>query len=182
MAQLRVGTETTPLELAAFFRRLDANDTIGGKQGNDGELVLYVNPGGRSRRLLASLEERTVTRVAVEVVLQPLRDVVGAELALRHVQSALQQPTLVRVGDVSGPLGVLADLYGQCVKPAAAHADGAASNAAAWSHFIRENGLSEGERDGAANAEGHLSEEQHKIVMSLLEKLRRLSGPTSSSE
>lgn len=182
MAQLSVGTETTPLELAAFFRQLDANDTVGGKQGNDGELVLYVNPGGRSRRLLPSLEERTVTRVAVEVVLQPLSDVAGAELALRHVQSALQRPTLVRVGDVSGPLGVLADLYGQSVKNSAAHADADPANAGTWSHFVRETGFSEGRRGGAVGSEDHLPEEQHKIVTSLLEKLRRFSGPSSSSE
>jgi hypothetical protein len=182
MAQLSVGTETTPLELAAFFRQLDANDTVGGKQGNDGELVLYVNPGGRSRRLLPSLEERTVTRVAVEVVLQPLSDVAGAELALRHVQSALQRPAPVRVGDVSGPLCVLADLYGQSVKNAAAHAGADPASLGTWSHFVRNPGLFEGERDDAASSEAHLSEEQQKIVTSLLEKLRRLSGPPSRSE
>ncbi|MBK4734593.1 hypothetical protein [Noviherbaspirillum pedocola] len=182
MAQLSVGTETTPLELAAFFRQLDANDTVGGKQGNDGELVLYVNPGGRSRRLLPSLEERTVTRVAVEVVLQPLSDVAGAELALRHVQSALQRPNLVRVGDVSGPLGVLADLYGQSVKNSAAHVDVDPKSVGTWSHFVRETGLLEEGHGGAASPEGHLSEEQSRIVTSLLEKLRRLPGASSNSE
>lgn len=177
MAQLSVGTETTPLELADFFRRLDANDTVSGKQGNDGQLVLYTNPRGQSRRLLSSIEERTVTRVAVEVVLQPLGKVVGAELALRHVQSALERSRPVRVGDVRGPLGVLADLYGQSVKCS----EPDATSAGARVQFVRQPVDADGERSGKSNTEGELSEEQRQILATLMDRLVRLSGPPSSS-
>jgi hypothetical protein len=170
MAQLNVGTDTTPLELADFFRRLHADDTVSGKRGSHGELVLYANVRGSARKLLSSLEECTVTRVAVEVVLHPLSNVVGAELALRHVQSALARPRPVRVGDVRGPLGVLAGLYGKVLTAA-----GKTEGEKAQVHFVRAS--AEG---GAQAAEQELSEAQRKMLKSLIDKLIALSDPPSS--
>lgn len=176
MAQLSVGTDTTPQELADFFRNLDANDTISGRRGNDGELVLYANPGGRSHRLLPSLEERAVTRVAVEVVLQPLNNILGAELALRHVQSALERPRAVRVGDIAGPLGVLAGLY----DGALGNRQNGALTEGASVCFIRNSANGGAQGSQKPIDESDLSEQQIMLLQSLVDKLMALTDPPSS--
>jgi hypothetical protein len=171
MTQLQVGTHTTPIELAAFCRKLHADDTISGKPGKDGELILYVNPTGRNPGLRPSMEEQAVTRVAVEVVLHPMTHILGSELALRHVQSALNRPRRIRVGDIAGPLNVLANLYDNAVE----HNRVEGMHPETRVHFVRKSDGSGGSTPLRQSAEDMLSDEQRDMLDSLIMKLMALS-------
>jgi hypothetical protein len=162
MAKLNVGTHTTPLELADFFKRLQPGDTVAGKPGHDGAVVLYVNANGDENRLQ---EELIAARVAVEVVLQPMENILGAEVALRHVRHAFDAPHAVRVGNISSQLEFLAELYDKSTGAGGKlHAHGRGQI-----QFIRSQDGSE-----VASAED-LSAEQMKMVESLFDKLLAMS-------
>jgi hypothetical protein len=166
MAQLNVNTHTTPLELAEFFKKLRADDTVSGKPGVDGELILYVNPHKKTHGMPSSEQEWIITRVAVDVVLQPLCGIAGGELAWRHVQSVIESDGPVKVRDLSGPTGVLARLW----------KDGQTAGGQQV-HFVRSHAVPGA--DGAAQMplEEALTEEQRKMVEALIDKLRSLSIP-----
>lgn len=162
MAKLSVGTHTTPLELAEFFNRLEPGDTVAGKPGRDGAVVLYANAHGEQDRLQ---EELIAARVAVEVVLQPMKNILGAEAALRHVQHAFDAPHAVRVGNIRGQLDALAELYDQSV---GAEDDLPVRRGGGQVHFIRgQDGLQAGSAQD-------LSAEQIRMVENLFDKLLAL--------
>jgi hypothetical protein len=160
MVKLSVGTHTTPLELAEFFKRLEPGDTVAGKPGHDGAVVLYVNANAKEDRLQ---EELIAARVAVEVVLQPMENILGAEVALRHVRHAFDAPHAVRVDNIRGQLEVLADLYDKAVGAGLKlHAQGGQI------HFIR------GQDGSGVAAVEDLSAEQIRMVEALFDKLLAL--------
>lgn len=111
MRELSVSTQTTPIELAAFFDGLAPDDEIGGRPGQDGAVVLYVHNDLRPAFQHAIPEAAIAAGVAIDVVLQHVEYMPGALSLVANVRAQLDRGTVARAGWLAPPLAVLARLY-----------------------------------------------------------------------
>jgi hypothetical protein len=111
MRELSVSTQTTPVELASMFNGLAPDDEIGGKPGADGAVILYVCGGRRSPIRDASGQVAITARVAIDVVLQHVDGMPGAQPMVGNVREQLAGTGIAKAGWLAPPLTVLARLY-----------------------------------------------------------------------
>ena len=111
MRELSVSTQTTPVELAELFNRLSPNDEIGGKPGVDGAVVLYICGNARLASQAARLRTAIAARVAIDVVLQHVEGMPGAQPLVGNVREQLDGPGFAQAGWLAPPMTMLARLY-----------------------------------------------------------------------
>nr|WP_314628166.1 hypothetical protein [uncultured Noviherbaspirillum sp.] len=117
MRELAVGTQTTPVELAELFNGLSPDDIVGGKPGADGAVVLFGSYGGLVTLNPASNRAVIAARVAIDVVLQRVEGMPGAQALVGRVRRQLDGDVVARVGGLAAPLTLLAELYCKTVSP-----------------------------------------------------------------
>ncbi len=111
MRELSVSTQTTPVELADLFSHLLPDDTVGGRPGRDGALVLYVCSDGQLPVLHPGSRAAIAARVAIDVVLQHVAGMPGAFTLVRQVREQLNDDSVARASLLTPPLMKLARLY-----------------------------------------------------------------------
>jgi hypothetical protein len=111
MRELSVSTQTTPVELADLFNGLLPDDEVAGKPGADGAVILYVCRDSRSPLHHASSRAAIAARVAIDVVLQHVEGMPGADVLVGQVRKQLDGESAARADRLAPPLAVLARLY-----------------------------------------------------------------------
>jgi hypothetical protein len=117
MRELAVGTQTTPVELADLFNGLLPDDIVGGKPGANGAVVLFGTNGGLVTLNPASNRAVIAARVAIDVVLQQVDGMPGAQALVKSVRKQLDKDIVARVGGLAPLLTLLANLYCKTVSP-----------------------------------------------------------------
>lgn len=117
MRELAVGTQTTPVELAELFNGLPPDDIVGGKPGADGAVVLFGSYGGLVTRNPASNRAVIAARVAIDVVLQRVEGMPGAQALVDCVRQQLDGDIVAKVGELAPLLTLLAKLYCKTIGP-----------------------------------------------------------------
>lgn len=110
MRELSVSTQTTPPELATLFNSLLPDEEVGGRPGPDGEVILYAC-GDSSRDRAEDPRVAIAARVAIDVVLQHVYGMPGAQPLLANVHEQLAGSTPARAGWLAPPLSMLARIY-----------------------------------------------------------------------
>lgn len=164
MRELTVTTQTTPVELAGLLDGLAPDDEIGGKPGADGAVVLYVCSDGRSPGCPAGSRAAISARVAIDVVLQQVDGMPGAQPLLANVREQLAGDTVARAGGLAPALTVLARLY---CKTVSAMPGGAPQRRLLPGHVRIDS------EDQAAEA-AQLAPEQRQALEALIGKLMQL--------
>ena len=111
MRELAVSTQTTPVELANLFNGLLPDETVGGKPGADGAVILYGSNDGQASRFPASGRAVIAARVAIDVVLQQVDGMPGAQPLASTIRAQLAGDNAARAGGLAPPLTLLAQLY-----------------------------------------------------------------------
>jgi len=111
MRELVVSTQTTPVELADFFNGLPPDDEVGGRPGAGGAVILYIYNGGRRPQYPASLRGVIAARVAIDVVLQQVDGMPGAQPVVDDIREQLAGDASATAGWLAPPLALLARLY-----------------------------------------------------------------------
>lgn len=111
MRELAVSTQTTPVELADFSRGLLPDDTVGGRPGTDGAVILYVKSGRQCAQHPASVRAVIAARVAIDVVLQQVDGMPGAQPLVDDIREQLAGDAAATAGWLAPPLALLARLY-----------------------------------------------------------------------
>lgn len=111
--KLTVDSLTTPADLAEFVKKLEDNDQIRGKPAEKGRVILYARkscPEPVSKQ--EKRNDRDAARVAVEVILQSMNGVAGAEEPLYTVGTHMNKARYdSKARDLKGPLDTLANIY-----------------------------------------------------------------------
>lgn len=113
MQELIVSTQTTPVELARLFDGLAPDNEVGGRPGADGTVILYVCNDGRTPWRPASRRAAISARVAIDVVLQHVDGMPGAQPLVAEVHEQLAGDAGANAGALAPPLALLARLYVQ---------------------------------------------------------------------
>lgn len=169
MRELSVSTQTTPVELAALFNHLSPDDEVAGKPGADGAVVLYACSDDPSPARLASGRSAIAARVAIEVVLQQVDGMPGAQPLAGYVREQLAGDTAARAGRLAAPLRVLATLY--CKTMGAMPA-----NAGRFRLPPQETGA------GSDDDIAEFTPEQQQALEALMARLMQLPGPSKQPE
>lgn len=111
MRELAVSTQTTPVELANLFNGLLPDNIIGGKPGADGAVVLYGSNDEQASRHPPSVRAIIAARVAIDVVLQQVDGMPGAQPLAGYIREQLAGNGATRAGLLAPPLTLLAQLY-----------------------------------------------------------------------
>jgi hypothetical protein len=164
MRELTVSTQTTPVELARLFNRLAPDDEVGGKPGADGAVILYVCNDGRSPRRPASGRIAISARVAIDVVLQHVDGMPGAQPLVAKVRKQLAEDGGAKAGWLAPPLTMLATLY---CKTAGAMSAGA-------SQLLRLSGHARIAVDHDSEEQAQVTPEQRQALEALIDKLMLL--------
>ena len=117
MRELSVSTHTTPVDLATMFNGLLPEDEVGGKPGVDGEVILYVCSDDRFSNQTERSRAAIAARVAIDVVLQHVYGMPGAQPLLAKVWEQLAGDASPRAGWLASPLAALASLYSKTINP-----------------------------------------------------------------
>lgn len=167
MRELSVSTLTTPVSLADFFRQLQPNFAIGGKPGPEGAVVLYVC--GETPASLGNSDSREAiaARVAIEVVMQQVAGMPGAQPLLADLQKRFAANPPPSAGVLAPVMERLADLYNRTVSAMPAPVD-----RNRMLHFYAS------QADGREPVEQpELSSEQEQALETLIDRLVLLSRP-----
>lgn len=163
MRELSVSTQTTPAELATLFNSLLPDEEVGGRPGPDGEVILYAC-GDSSRDRAEDPRAAIAARVAIDVVLQHVYGMPGAQPLLANVHEQLAGNTPVRAGWLAPPLTMLARLYCKTVN--------AMPDSAPQIRILpRHAGF---ERDGDPVEHAQLTSEQQVALETLIDRLMQL--------
>lgn len=111
MRELSVSTQTTPVELAELFNALLPDDEVVGKPGANGAVILYVCCDSRSPLHHAGSRAAIAARVAIDVVLQHVKGMPGADALIGQVREQLYGESAARADWLAPPLAALARLY-----------------------------------------------------------------------
>jgi hypothetical protein len=111
MRELAVSTQTTPVDLANLFDGLLPDDAVGGRPGTDGAIILYVNSARRCAQHPASVRSVIAARVAIDVVLQQVDGMPGAQPLVNDIRKQLAGDAAATAGWLAPPLALLARLY-----------------------------------------------------------------------
>jgi hypothetical protein len=168
MRELHVSTQTTPVELADFFNRLLPDDEVGGKPGAEGAIVLYVCDEAPSAYAYSSMRTAVAARVAIDVVLQHVAAMPGAQPLLLDVRAQFAGDTAPRAGWLAPPLTVLARLYRKTVNAIPAGADQSRTVYA----------CADDAADPEAGEPAGLTGEQQQALETLLARLGALPRPS----
>ena len=168
MRELHVTTQTTPVELADFFNRLLPDDEVGGRPGAEGAVVLYVCDEAPSSYAYANMRNAVAARVAIDVVLQHVAAMPGAQSLLSNVLDQFAGDTAPKAGWLAPPLTVLARLYRKTVNAIPVGADQSRTVYA----------CTDDAADPDASEQVDLTGEQRKALETLLDRLGALSRPS----
>ena len=117
MRELVVSTQTTPVELADFFNGLPPDGEVGGRPGAGGSVILHIYGGGRRPRHPASVRGVIAARVAIDVVLQQVDGMPGAQPLVDSIREQLAGDAGATAGWLAPPLALLARLYAKTTSP-----------------------------------------------------------------
>jgi hypothetical protein len=168
MRELSVSTQTTPVELATMFNSLAPDDEIGGKPGADGAVILYVCGDRRSPMRDASGQVAITARVAIDVVLQHVDGMPGAQPLVDNVREQLAGIDIAKAGWLAPPLTVLARLYIKTVS--------AMPGSPEPGRMPPHQGCADSDDDAAEQA--LLTPEQRQAMENLIDRLMALSMPS----
>lgn len=168
MRELTVTTHTTPAELARLFNELAPDDEVGARPGADGALVLYVCNDKRPPWACGSSRAAISARVAIEVVLQHVEGMPGAQPLVANVREQLAGDAGVKAGWLAPPLTVLARLY--CTTTSAM------SDTVPQLRLLPRHARMTSEDDAVEQAQ--LSPEQRQTLEALFDKLMQLPCPS----
>ncbi len=168
MRELHVSTQTTPVELADFFNRLLPDNEVGGRSGADGAVVLYVCDDVACVYGYSSMRNAVAARVAIDVVLQHVANMPGAQPLLSNVRDQFAGDTPAKVGWLAPPLTVLARLYRKTVNAMQPGADRSSMLYA----------CTDDAAEPEDSAQDNLTSEQQQALESLLNRLGALSRPS----
>lgn len=112
MRELHVSTQITPVELADFFNQLLPDQEIGGRPGADGAVVLYAGSDASGAQAYGGMRNAVAARVAIEVVLQQVAGMPGAQPLLTNLAEQFAGHASPRAGWLAG---AAADRTGQAV-------------------------------------------------------------------
>jgi len=168
MRELTVTTHTTPVELARLFNELAPDDEVGARPGADGALVLHVCNDKRPPWAFGSSRAAISARVAIEVVLQHVDGMPGAQSLVANVREQLAGDAGVKAGWLAPPLTVLARLY--CTTTSAM------SDSAPQLRLLPRHARMASEDDAVEQAQ--LSPEQRQALETLFDKLMQLPCPS----
>ena len=168
MRELHVDTQTTPVELADFFNRLLPDNEVGGRPGADGAVVLFVRADVSCAYGYSSMRNAVAARVAIEVVLQPVASMPGAQPLLSNVRDQFAGDAPPKVGWLAPPLTALARLYRKTVNamPPGMH----------QSRILY--ACTDDATEPQDNGEANLTGEQQQALETLLDRLGALSRPS----
>jgi hypothetical protein len=186
MRELLVSTQTSPVELAAMFNDLVPNDEIGGRQGADGALILYACGDGHSpaqsvngraaitARVAQSVNGRAAitARVAIDVVLQHVEGMPGAQSLVANVREQLAGAATAKAGWLAPPLTVLARLYSKTISAMPGRTEPG--------HMLPR--LACGDIDDDAVEQQLLTPEQRQALENLLGRLMELPYPSKQPD
>lgn len=164
MRELSVSTQTTPAELASLFNSLLPDEEVGGRPGLNGEVTLYVCGGDRSRDRAEGPMAAIAARVAIDVVLQHVHGMPGAQPLLANVREQLAGDTPAKAGWLAPPLTILARLYCKTMN--------AMPDSAPQIRILPRHACSE--REGDATEQAQLTPEQQEALESLIDRLMQL--------
>lgn len=166
MRELHVSTQTTPVELAAFCNRLLPDEEIGGRPGADGTVVLYACSAAQHAHAYRGMRNVIAVRVAMDVVLQHVAGMPGAQPLLGNLAEQLGGDMPPKAGWLAPPLTVLARLYHKTMNAMPPGAAGAAMLHACSAALAEPD-------DAAGDA---LSREQELALEKLMERLVSLAS------
>ena len=115
MRELSVSTLTTPVLLADFFRRLDPILAVAGRPGPEGAVVLYGCEKETASLDFENSREAIAARVAIEVVMQKVAGMPGAQPLLAELQNRFAFEPVPSVGALAPAIETLAMLYRKTV-------------------------------------------------------------------
>lgn len=168
MPELQVSTQTTPVELADFFNRLQPDDAVGGKPAAQGAIILYVCDAAQHAYPYSGMRDAVAARVAIDVVLQHVAGMPGAQPLLSNVWDQFSSDTGPKAGWLAPPLTVLARLYRKTVN---AMPQGA-------SHSKMLHAGADDLADQEDTAQDTLSGDQQQALETLIDRLTALSRPS----
>jgi hypothetical protein len=172
MRELSVSTQTTPVELADLFNGLLPDDEVAGRPGADGAVVLYVCSDRRSPLRHASSPAAIAARVAIDVVLQHVEGMPGADALVGQVREQLDGESAARVAWLAPPLTLLAKLY--CTTTSAM------PEATRRSAILAPPACANGDND--ADELSLVTFEQRQALESLIDRLMQLPCPSKSPD
>jgi hypothetical protein len=172
MRELLVSTQTSPVELAAMFNDLEPNDEIGGRQGTDGALILYACGDGHSPAQSVNGRAAITARVAIDVVLQHVEGMPGAQSLVANVREQLAGAATAKAGWLAPPLTVLARLYSKTISAMPGRTEPG--------HMLPR--LACGDIDDDAVEQQLLTPEQRQALENLLGRLMELPYPSKQPD
>jgi hypothetical protein len=172
MRELLVSTQTSPVELAAMFNDLVPNDEIGGRQGADGALILYACGDGHSPAQSVNGRAAITARVAIDVVLQHVEGMPGAQSLVANVREQLAGAATAKAGWLAPPLTVLARLYSKTISAMPGRTEPG--------HMLPR--LACGDIDDDAVEQQLLTPEQRQALENLLGRLMELPYPSKQPD
>jgi hypothetical protein len=172
MRELLVSTQTSPVELAAMFNDLVPNDEIGGRQGADGALILYACGDGHSPAQSVNGRAAITARVAIDVVLQHVEGMPGAQSLVANVREQLAGAATAKAGWLAPPLTVLARLYSKTISAMPGRTEPG--------HMLPR--LACGDLDDDAVEQQLLTPEQRQALENLLGRLMELPYPSKQPD
>jgi len=172
MRELIVSTQTSPVELAAMFNDLEPKDEIGGRQGADGVLILYPCGDGHSPAHSVNGRAAITARVAIDVVLQHVEGMPGAQPLVANVREQLAGAATAKAGWLAPPLTVLARLYSKTISAMPGRTEPG--------HMLPR--LACGDIDDDAVEQQLLAPEQRQALENLLGRLIELPYPSKQAD
>jgi hypothetical protein len=172
MRELLVSTQTSPVELAAMFNDLVPNDEIGGRQGADGALILYACGDGHPPAQSVNGRAAITARVAIDVVLQHVEGMPGAQSLVANVREQLAGAATAKAGWLAPPLTVLARLYSKTISAMPGRTEPG--------HMLPR--LACGDIDDDAVEQQLLTPEQRQALENLLGRLMELPYPSKQPD
>ena len=167
MRELTVSTVTTPVSLADFFGQLQPGAVIGGKPGPEGAVVLYLCSEASASRGSADSREAIAARVAIEVVMQQVAGMPGAQPLLADLQRRFAADAPPEAGTLTPVIETLAGLYRKTVSAMPAPVD--------RNRMLHYYASQADEGDPVEQQE--LSSEQERALETLVDRLLLLSKP-----